>query len=141
MEWKPGAISDIAYYTIKYREDDFSRKNPNFYYYYYDDHHYDSESDNSIDENFVLTNQIDDNSENNDDNEMKEDLYGNNDYSYSYENTTNTKYKIQAKLKPFTFYKFQVFAVNLFGENKRSLSIRVRTAASSINLNSCFSYA
>jgi hypothetical protein len=60
---------------------------------------------------------------------MNDDLHG--DYSYSYENTTNTKYKIQAKLKPFTYYKFQVFAVNLLGENKRSSSIRVRTAASS----------
>jgi hypothetical protein len=116
LEWKPGGISDIAYYVVKYRDDE--NKKQNFYSYYYYDYQQDDDIDNSnnIDENFFVSN-------NNIDDE--------NDLLYSYENTTNTKYRIQAKLKPFNHYKFQVIAVNSLGESKQSGFIRVRTAAAS----------
>ena len=84
--------------------------------------------ENFIDENFGLSGP----QENNNfefENDTEDDMNG--DYLFNFENTTNTKYKIQAKLKPYTYYKFQVYAVNLIGESRQSESIRVRTAAAS----------
>jgi hypothetical protein len=59
------------------------------------------------------------------------DLKSNENDFFYYENTTNTKYRIQNRLRPFKFYVFQVIAVNEFGESDPSQSIRVQTAASS----------
>ena len=123
LEWKPGGMSDIAYYTVKYREDHVRKDQNDVYYYFYDEDSNDSSS-NDIDENF---------SESSESNFV--DAYDSDNYDHdranNYENTTNTKYKIQARLKPFTYYNFEVSAVNLLGESKKSANIRVRTAATS----------
>jgi hypothetical protein len=111
LEWKPGGISEISYYTIRYR------KSP-------------TQSD------LPLTKliQIDeDNNNNNDDYDY--DLLRYNSYYNEYDfisfNTTATNYKVKEKLEPYTFYDFEVTAVNVVGESEPTQVLHVRTAARS----------
>lgn len=126
-------MSDVAYYVIKYREDNNRKQhllNENYYYdeqngdYQYDALYDSLEEDDSSSPSSSLSSTITSITAG-----SGEEQYD--DLVYYYENTTNTKYKIQSKLKPFTYYKFQVIAINSLNESKASSSIRVRTAPSS----------
>jgi hypothetical protein len=46
-------------------------------------------------------------------------------------NTSNTRFKVDNVLKPYTFYEFKIAAVNILGKSDETNTIRVRTAASS----------
>ncbi len=103
LEWKQGGLSDVTYYIIKYR----------------------IENDMLVDD-YQYSNNIDTNDE------YQPMRMANEIEFYYYENTTNTKYRIQNRLKPFKFYTFQVIAVNEVGDSDASESLRVQTAASSM---------
>ena len=61
----------------------------------------------------------------------EDDDIGEEDRPYTSINTTNTKFKVDHTLKPFTFYEFKVSAVNMLGKSDETNTIRVRTAATS----------
>ena len=103
IEWKPGGISDILNYIVKYRP----YKSLNEYEFLLNDFY-----DKSI----------------NDDNYLFDDF--DSDSTFTSINTTHTKLKIGG-FKPNTLYEFKVSAANLLGLSKETESILIRTAATS----------
>ena len=106
IEWKPGGISDVLYYIVKYRPQ------PKSYVYNMlrrDEQHISTENTNQHDSSDM-------------------DLDENNFKSI---NTTNTKLKVGTSLKPYSFYEFKVQAGNLLGLSEETDVIRVRTAPTS----------
>jgi hypothetical protein len=138
LEWKPGGISDVLYYNIKYREykkkgidteilsSDYDESN-------IDTNHriqeniYNNENDASMSyDNENETNDIDSDSD-----YSGEQIDNENNNKFISINTTNTRFKVDNTLKPYTFYEFKVSAVNMLGKSDETNTIRVRTAATS----------
>lgn len=107
IEWKPGGVSDVAFYTVKYRQ-----------------HPLDAEIDMDVDENDPIDFEslADDGSS---------DIPSLIDYYFKRLNTTSTKVKVGTSLKAFTLYEFRVVAVNLLGSSEETEPVLVRTAATS----------
>ena len=115
LEWKPGGMSDVLYYNIKYRQHRKLNVDDEIISADYD------ESNIQTSSKELLLNEGD---EDDDIGEADKD-------PYTSINTTNTKFKVDHTLKPFTFYEFKVSAVNMLGKSDETNTIRVRTAATS----------
>lgn len=105
IEWKPGGISDVVYYIVKYRP---QPKSNIYNMIRRDEHVLLNEKTQSIDSDIDLD-------ENN----------------FKLINTTNTKLKVGTSLRPYSFYEFKVQAGNLLGLSEETETINVRTAATS----------
>ena len=107
LEWKPGGIQDVLHYNIKYREHRQGDLDTEIYSPHNDEsnfetnHHMIDYDDGSALDSFVQV------------------------------NTTQTRFKVDNTLKPYTFYEFKVAAVNMLGISDETNTIRVRTAATS----------
>ena len=108
IEWKPGGISEVLYYIVKYRP----QQNSEDYDTLTSDFPRPSDSDKN------MLNLVDDYSSDNDEN-------------FKSLNTTSTKLKVGTSLKPYSVYEFKVMGGNLLGVGEETDIIRVRTAATS----------
>ena len=104
IEWKPGGIADVLYYTVKYRP----QPNSNLY----ESLTRDELTRNFYDKRGFLSSDVDED-------------------NFKSINTTGTKLKVGTSLKPYTFYEFKVMAGNLLGLSDETDTILVRTAATS----------
>lgn len=111
IEWRPGGLSDVLYYVVKYRLKKSSSVNDNSGY-----------ANNNVDDDYY--DEYDDYNE--DDGPLMDS-----DSKFEVLNTTSTKLKVGSSLKPFTLYEFRVSAVNLLGKSPESKPLIVRTAATS----------
>ncbi len=109
IEWKPGGVSDIIYYIVKYRQIGKQLNSDSF------------EPTDYSDVNHEMVNKETNAAE----------LLNNDDSYFIMINTTNTKLKVGTSLRPYTYYEFKVVAVNLLGHSRDTEPIIVRTAATS----------
>lgn len=120
IEWKPGGLSDVINYQVKYRL-------------------YKNRLEN-LDGDLVTNDYNEMNSDNEGLPNQSNDYYDTeyNDDNYYVIITNNTRFKIgnySQPLKPYTFYEFKVVAANSLGQSRETNTLLIRTAATSKNIN------